>query len=300
MIRTAKGVTVSLRKAVCRGAAAAALALMAIGSGCGGGAGEPGGAKATAALTPFLSLEGKLDIAGGTAHIPVMVAAQKRIMQANPAIAITVAGGGSGQGVRQVSAGLVHIGNTGRALSDEEITAADLKTFPFAIDGVAVIVNPKNTVEDLSTQQVKDLFAGKITNWKEVGGPDLAVNLYGREEGSGTRKTFWSKLLQKGDIAAGTNVVPSNGAMKTGVSTDPGALGYMSIGYVDETVAAVAINGIKPTQENAANGTYTVTRKLYMNCKGDPTGLTKAFIDYILSPEGAEIVKSCKYIPVKK
>ena len=218
MIRTAKEVTVSLRKAVCRGAVAGGVVLMAMGSGCGGGAGEPGGVKATAALTPFLSLEGKLDIAGGTAHIPVMEAAQKRIMQVHPAIAITVAGGGSGQGVRQVSAGLVHIGNTGRALSDEEITAADLKTFPFAIDGVAVIVNPKNQVRDLTTQQVTGLFAGKIKNWKEVGGLDRAVNLYGREEGSGTRKTFWSNLLQKGDIADATNVVPSNGAMKTGVS----------------------------------------------------------------------------------
>ena len=128
--------------------------------GCGGGGGEPSG-TVTRQLEPFVALEGKLDIAGGTAHLPIMEEAQKRIMSVNPTIKITVAGGGSGQGVKQVSAGLVHIGNTGRALSEEEIQAADLKTFPFAIDGVAVIVNPGNTVKELTAQQAKDRLAAR-------------------------------------------------------------------------------------------------------------------------------------------
>lgn len=279
----------------------AACVLLSVGwSGCGAGK-EDGKTKApSAALKPFLKLEGQLDIAGGTAHIPVMEEAQRRIMNVNPKVRISVAGGGSGQGVKQVSAGLVHIGNTGRALTADEIRAGDLKTFPFAVDGVAVVVHPRNKVRSLTTKQIKDLFAGRITSWKVLGGDDRAVNLFGRKEGSGTRKTFWSNLLDKEDIGPATNVVESNGAMKTAVANDPGAVGYLSIGHVDETVAAVAVDGVKPTQENAADSTYKVTRKIYMNTKGEPTGLTRLFIDYILSEEGAEIIRNCKYIPLSE
>lgn len=280
---------------------------LAVLAGCGGGeqttASAPEPEKApliSPALQPFLELEGSIDIAGGTAHIPVMEEAQKRIMTANPKIRITVAGGGSGQGVKQVSAGLVTIGNTGRPLSDEEAAAAGLVSFPFAIDGVAVVVHPENPVRDLSGEQVKQIFAGKLDNWSQVGGPDGPIHLFGREEGSGTRKTFWKKCLDKGDIAASANTVASNGAMKTAVSGDPGAIGYLSIGHIDDSIAAVALDGAAPTQDNAASGAFPVTRKLYMNTKGDPDPLTRAFIDYILGDEGAEIISAAHYIPLAR
>ena len=256
-------------------------------------------AKAQAGeLDRFKGLKGSLDIAGGTAHIPVMKEAAKRIMTANPDIRITVAGGGSGVGVQQAGEGLVQIGNTGRAVSAEEAAKYGLKSFPFAIDGVAVAVNPANPVAGLSTAQVKDIFAGKVAKWKDAGGPDLPVNLYTRDEASGTREVFWGKLLGKGVIADKANVVASNGAMKTALAQDKGAIGYVSIGHVDQTVKALALDGVEPSQENAASGKYPVTRKLYMNTKGEPTGLTKAFIDYILGPEGAEISKASGYIPM--
>jgi phosphate transport system substrate-binding protein len=252
------------------------------------------------ALETFKGLEGSFDIAGGTAHIPVMEEAMKRIMTFNPRIRITVTGGGSGVGVQKVGEGLVQIGNTGRALSDDEVKKYGLKSFPFAIDGVAVVVHPTNSVRNLTSQQVRDIFAGKITNWKQVGGSDASINLYGRDEASGTRKVFWKKALGKGDIAKHANVVPSNGAMKVAVGRDPAAIGYLSIGHVDKTVAAVALEGVEATQENAQNGKYKVTRKLYMNTKGDPTGLAKAFIDYIRSPECADLIKSKGYIPTNE
>ena len=281
-----------------RHARAAAFLSCLLFAGCGG---EPtAAATVSPALQPFLQLEGTLAIAGGTAHIPVMAEAQKRIMTANPKLAITIAGGGSGQGVKQVTAGLVQIGNTGRALSAEEQQAGGLVTFPFAVDGVAVVVHPDNPVVALTTQQVRQVFAGKVTNWQDLGGKDLAIHCFTREEGSGTRSTFWEELLAKGEILAGAGVVDSNGSMKTAVANDPGAIGYLSIGHVDPSLHCVAIDGVQPTQENAANGTYKVTRGLYMNTLGEPRGLTKAFVDYVFSPEGADIVRQNGYLPLPR
>lgn len=248
-------------------------------------------------LDPFAKLEGPLDIAGGTAHIPVMKDAAENIMAKNPKIRITIAGGGSGVGVQKVGEGLVQIGNTGRAVTEKEIEKYGLKSFPFAIDGVAVAVNPKNHVAGLTSDQVKDIFSGKIANWKEVGGNDAPIHLFTRDEASGTREVFWEKLLKKGPIQTSANVVPSNGAMKVALSRDPLAIGYLSIGHVDDTVKALKLDGVAPSQENATSGTYKVTRKLYMNTKGDPSPLAKAFIGYISGPEGAKIVKEHGYIP---
>lgn len=257
----------------------------------------PGNVMAAAPLDSFNGLSGKVDIAGGTAHIPVMKEAAKRIMTVNPGIRITVAGGGSGVGVQQVGEGLVNIGNTGRALSQAEVEKYGLVSFAFAIDGVAVVVNPGNGVAELTSAQVRDMYAGKVTNWKQVGGADRAVTLYTRDEASGTREVFDGKLLAKGPVAASANVVPSNGAMKTAVAQDPGAIGYVGIGHIDASVKAPVLDGMVATQENAADGSYTVTRKLYMNTKGEPVGLVRAFIDYIYTPEGADIIRASGYIP---
>jgi phosphate transport system substrate-binding protein len=250
-------------------------------------------------LDAFRGLEGRLDIAGGTAHIPVMTEAAKRIMRANPRIRITVAGGGSGVGVQKVGEGLVDIGNTGRPVSDDERKKFGLLSFPFAVDGVAVIVHPSNPVTGLSGKQVREIFAGKVGNWKEVGGADRPIHLYNRDEASGTREVFWTKLLEKGAVSTKSNVVSSNGAMKVAVSGDPGAIGYLSIGYVDQSVTAVAIDGVAATQENAQDGSYTVVRKLYMNTKGEPSKLARALIDYVRSDAGAPIVRDAGYIPLK-
>lgn len=250
-----------------------------------------------APLDAFKGMKGTLDIAGGTAHIPVMEEAAKRIMTANPDIRITVAGGGSGVGVQQVGEGLVQIGNTGRPLKDKEIEKFGLKTFPFAIDGVALVVNPANNVSDITAQQAADIYNGKITNWKELGGTDAPITLYTREDGSGTREVFVERALNKGSIVQSANVVNSNGAMKTAVAQDKQSIGYVGIGHVDKNVKALVFDKMVPSQENASNGTYKVTRLLFMNTKGAPEGITKAFIDYIYTPEGTEIIKKSGYIP---
>lgn len=253
-----------------------------------------------APLDSFKGQKGTLDIAGGTAHIPVMKKAAQAIMSANPDIRITVAGGGSGVGVQKVGEGLVQIGNTGRALKESEVAKYGLETFPFAIDGVAVAVNPANKVTSLTKAQVKDVFAGKIINWKELGGNDAPISLYVREDGSGTRETFEERALDKGTSVQSANVVNSNGAMKTAVAQDPNAIGYVGIGHLDSSIRGVTVDGMVPSQENAANGTYKITRLLYMNTKGKPQGLTALFIDYIYSADGKGFISSSGYIPLDK
>jgi phosphate transport system substrate-binding protein len=250
-------------------------------------------------LQSFKDQKGTIDIAGGTAHIPVMNEAAKRIMDVNPDIRITVEGGGSGVGVQKVGEGLVNIGNTGRALSEDEIAKYGLVSFPFAVDGVTVVVNPKNGIENLTTAQVQDIFSGKITNWKDLGGVDAAITLYARDEASGTREVFWSKLLNKGAESDKANVVASNGAMKVAIAQDPNGIGYMGIGLVDDTVKAPLLDGVEPSQDNAKSGAYKIVRQLYMNTKGEPTGLTKLFVDYVTSSECADAIAKSGYIPLK-
>lgn len=254
-------------------------------------------AAADKVLEAFKGQKGQIDIAGGTAHIPVMKGAAKQIMTYNPDVRITVAGGGSGAGVQKVGEGLAQIGNTGRALKEGEIQKYGLVSFPFAIDGVAVAVNPQNPVEGLTKAQLKDIFSGKITNWKEVGGKDAPIALYVREDGSGTRETFEERALDKGTSAESANVINSNGAMKTAIAQNPNAVGYVGIGHLDNSIKGVKVDGMTPSQEGAANGDYKVTRLLYMNTKGEPKGIVESFVNYIFSPAGAELIREAGYIP---
>lgn len=251
------------------------------------------------ALESFKGEKGTVKVSGGTAHIPVMKEAAKQIMTANPDIQITIAGGGSGVGIKQVGEGLVDIGNSGRKPTEDEVARYGLKLYQWAIDGVAVVVNPNNQVRALSAAQLIDIFAGKIDNWKAVGGEDRKITFYTRDEASGTREVFWEKGLQKGEVSPKANVVVSNGAMKTAVAQDPAGIGYVSVGHIDQTVAAVAVDGVAPTHETVASGKYSVARGLYSNTKGDPAVLTKKFIEFLYTAEGQKIISANGFIPVK-
>lgn len=256
-----------------------------------------GGSAWAGSLQVFKGKSGTIEIAGGTAHIPVMKEAAKRIMTYNPDVRITVAGGGSGVGIQKVGEGLVDIGDAGRPLSDAEQEKYGLLSFPFAVDGVATVVSAENPVSGLSSKQVREIFSGEITNWKQVGGEDAAIHVYTRDEASGTRAVYWKKLLNKGKIVASANVVPSNGAMKSAIARDTQGIGYVSIGHLDDTVKAPELDGVPVTQKTAKSGEYPVVRKLYMNTKGQPEGIVKDFIDYILSSDCNEIIVSSGYIP---
>jgi len=251
-------------------------------------------------LDSFLRVKGNLRIAGGTAHIPVMKEAAKRIMHMNRDIKITIAGGGSGVGIKQVGEGLADIGNTGRKATDDEIKRYGLKIFKFAIDGIAIVVNSENPIVRMNKAEIMDIFSGKLNNWKALGWKDRATNVYTRDASSGTRKVFWKKALKKGGITKTANFVKSHGAMKSAISVDPYGIGYISVGYLDNTVAPVSLDGVFPSLENVRTGNYPIARGLYMNTKGEPSGLARLFIDYILSKEGQKIVAEKGFIAVKQ
>lgn len=249
-------------------------------------------------LDAFKGESGSIKISGGTAHIPVMKQAAENIMTANPQIKISIAGGGSGVGIKQVGEGLVDIGNSGRKPTDEEVKKYGLKMHQWAIDGVGAVVNPDNPVKSLSSEQLKDIYAGNLTNWKALGGPDKSINIYTRDEASGTRDVFWKKALAKGEISTKAQFVPSNGAMKTAVAQDPFAIGYVSVGHIDTSVTPVALDGVIPTLDNVKQGKYKVARGLFSNTKGEPRGLAKKLLDYLFSAEGREIISQKGFIPV--
>lgn len=252
-----------------------------------------------APLDMFKGQEGEIKISGGTAHIPVMKEAAKKIMTANPKIQITIAGGGSGVGIKQVGEGLVDIGNSGRKATEEEIAKYGLKLFKWAIDGVGVVVHPENPVKALTKQQLKDIFAGKMNNWKVFGGPDKSINVYTRDKASGTRDVFWKKAIDKGDIVASANFVVSNGAMKSAIASDPYGIGYVSVGHIDASIAPVSLDGVTPTLETVQSGEYKVARGLFSNTKGEPSGLTALFVEYLFSDEGQKIAAEKGFIPVQ-
>lgn len=250
-------------------------------------------------LALFEGQQGIIKISGGTAHIPVMKEAAKRIMSTYPDIQITIAGGGSGVGIKQVGEQMVQIGNAGRKATDDEIAKYGLVLHKWAVDGVGAVVNPQNPVKVLTAAQVQAIYAGNITNWKALGGVDRAINLYTRDEASGTRAVFWKKALKKGQIAATANVVSSNGAMKTAVANDPYAIGYVSVGHIDSSVQPVALDGVVPNLETVKDGRYPVARGLYSITVGQPQGVVKAFIDYLYSPSGQQIAADKGFIPVR-
>jgi phosphate transport system substrate-binding protein len=250
-------------------------------------------------LDVFKGEKGVLKISGGTAHIPVMKDAARQIMAFNPDIQISIAGGGSGVGIKEVGEGLVNIGNSGRKPTDQEIARYNLKLFLWAIDGVASVVNPKNKVKSLTKNQLMDIFSGKIDNWKMLGGEDRKINVYTRDEASGTREVFWEKALDKGKIISGALVVVSNGAMKTAVANDPYGIGYVSVGHIDKTVAPVALDGVVPSIRTVQEGEYKIARGLYSNTKGEPVGLTRKFIDFLFTPDGRKNIEGHGFIPVQ-
>lgn len=250
-------------------------------------------------LESFAGEEGRVRIAGGTAHIPFMKEAARRIMKFNPDIRISVAGGGSGAGIKQVGEGLVDIGNSGRKATDAEIRKYGLETWELAIDGIAVIVNPENPVRALSSLQLRKIYSGVITDWSDVGGEKGPITVYTRDNSSGTRAVFRDTALERETITPRAHFTVSNGAMKAAVSQDPGGIGYISAGFIDRSVVPVTLDGILPTEENIRLGRYGISRILYCYTRGEPQGLTRKLIKFLLSPEGQEIVQEQGFIPVK-
>ncbi len=266
-------------------------------------------AASTAETAPTAEpLSGTLQLAGSTTVQPLAEVLAESFMETNPDVVIEIQGGGSSVGVTSAGDGTVAIGSASRAIKDSEMeTYPDLNVYTIAYDGIAVIVNPELDIPTLSVEQVRAIFSGSITNFSEVGGPDAEIVVVSREEGSGTRAAFEELVLTYKDangesitdpITENAILQQSNGQVSTVISTTPNTIGYLSFGYLSDAVKGVAIDTIAPTVENVKNGTYSIFRPLNLLTNGEAQGLAKAFIDFILSDAGQEIVAE-DYITVK-
>ncbi len=261
---------------------------------------KSGGAAPAAAATP-VKLSGELQLAGSTSVQPLAELLAEAFMKANPDVKVTVQGGGSGVGITSAADGTAAIGNVSRDLKDDEKAKYPaLVATRIAIDGLAIVVNPAVNITDLTLAQVKDIFSGKITNFKEVGGSDAPIVVVTREEGSGTRDFFQEKVMGKdAKITEKALVQQSNGQVRTTVSSTPNSIGYLSFGFMDKTTTSVNVDGVTPSVENVENGTYKLWRNFNMVTKGSANPLAQAFFDFIFSPDGQAIVAK-EWIAVEK
>ena len=250
---------------------------------------------------PSADLSGAISMVGSTSMEKFANALSESFMEKYPNVTVTAEFVGSGAGIEAVSNGTADIGNSSRNLKDEE-KAGGVAENIVAIDGIAVVVDGANTVEDLTKQQLSDIYEGKITNWKDAGGNDAPIVVVGRESGSGTRSAF-EELLKLEDMCKYSNELDSTGAVMAKVASTPGAIGYVSLDVLDDTVKAVKLEGAEPTEENIKAGSYFLSRPFVMATKGEiseQNDLVKALFDYIYSEEGTEIVKSVGLIAVDK
>ncbi len=235
---------------------------------------------------------GKLQLAGSTSVQPHAEVLAQAFQQNNSGTQVYVQGGGSSAGIQAVGEGTAQIGMSSRAVKASELAAYPaLKPIAIAIDGIAMIVNPSNPVNNLTMNQTRDIFTGNITNWKQVGGSDATINVINREQGSGTRDGVQTIVLQGGQFSGGI-VLSSTGAIRTGVSQDANAIGYISSGELDSSVKAINIDGAAPTYDNIANRTYKIQRDFLFVTKGDPSGLASQFINFTLSSGGQALLKA--------
>ena len=245
-------------------------------------------------------LSGSISITGSTTVQPLAEKLAEDFMAKNPDVKIEVTGGGSSVGVKAAAQGTADIGNASREVKPEELAEfPNLKVHVIARDGIAIVVHPDTAVDGLTVEQVRDIFSGKITNWSEVGGADAAIIVASREEGSGTRDAFQELVMGDALITENAILQQSNGALRTTVANTPNAIAYLSFGYLDKSVKVLPLDGVEATEENASNGSYPVVRPLNMLTNGEPQGVVKAFLDFVLGPEGQAVVRAEGYIPVK-
>lgn len=246
-------------------------------------------------------------IAGSTSVQPLSEAMAESYMKNNPKVKIQVQGGGSGQGIKSIEEKIADIGSLSREVKDEE-KAAVAEKYVIAKDGVAVVVNKDVKVGDLTLEQIKGIYTGKIANWKQVGGADKPITVVSREDGSGTRGAFTeiTGVLEKDSAGKEVDnttknalVQPSTGAVKETVAKTPDSIGYVSLGALDESVKAVKVEGVEATVDNVLADKYKIQRPFVYVVNSELSDTAKAYIDFVLGSEGQKIVEENGFIPVK-
>ncbi|MDD3168301.1 MAG: phosphate ABC transporter substrate-binding protein [Eubacteriales bacterium] len=272
------------------------LALGAL-TGCGAKVGDTGTGK---------EASGTVVTAGSTSVQPLSEELGAAFMDANPGISVEVQGGGSGQGIKAIQEKIADFGALSRNVKEEEKTSVT-EEIVIAKDGVAVIVNPESKVGNLTLEQIKNIFTGKISNWSEVGGENAAIVVVSREEGSGTRGAFTeiTKVMEKNEAGEEIDnttkdalVQGSTGAVMQTVATTPNTIGYVSLGSLSDTVKTVNVEGVTPSEETVLSGEYRISRPFLYVTGGELTEAAQIFIDFVLSEEGQAIVEESGFIPV--
>ena len=242
-------------------------------------------------------LSGTVSTDGSTSMEKVIGALSEAFMEANSKVTVTYNPTGSSAGIQAVQEGRCDIGLSSRALKDEE-KASGLKETILAYDGIAIIVNPANPVEDLTLEQIADIYTGKITNWSELGGSDSEIVLIGREAGSGTRSGF-EEIVEVKDLCQYRQELSSTGDVIATVAQNPGAIGYASLASVKETVKAVKVGGVTPSEETVKDGTYAIQRPFVLVTKEGVTlsETAQAFFDYTVSKDANAVIVAAGVVP---
>lgn len=239
-----------------------------------------------------VELNGTIKLAGSTSMEKLCEAMAESFMEKNPGVTVTVEYTGSGAGLESLAAGSVDIGNASRGLKDEEKASGAVENI-VAIDGIAVITNKSCSIKDVTSKDLAKIYSGEITDWDELGGKEQPIVVIGREAGSGTRDAF-EELLEVKDGCVYAQELDSTGAVLAKVAATPGAIGYVSLDVVDDTVSELKIDGVEPTEEEILAGKYMLQRPFVMATKGEISGqneLVQAWFNYINSDDGKEVIK---------
>ena len=246
---------------------------------------------------PSATVAGTVNTDGSTSMEKVVKALGEAFSTEYPSVTVNYNGSGSGAGVESVLNGSTDLGLASRSLKEEE-TASGAVAHVVALDGVVIVVNPENTVSDLTVDQIAGIYTGEIKNWSEVGGADMAIAAYGREAGSGTRSAF-EEIVGIKDACRYANEYSSTGDVIGAVSNNPNAIGYASLAAVNDTVKALKVGGVACTEETVRSGEYAIQRPFVIITKEDVTLSTaaEAFLSYALSAEAAPVITAAGVVP---
>jgi phosphate transport system substrate-binding protein len=265
--------------------------------------------KVVFVLTSFCLMAGvafaaeSIVIKGSTTVLPIAQAALEAYMKKNPGVQISLSGGGSGEGIKALIDKTTDIATSSREIKKEEITLAETKgvkpvTHVVAYDAIIPVVHPKNKVTNLSIDQLSQIYQGKITNWKEVGGEDLKIVVISRDSSSGTFESWDHFIMKKAKVTPQAQMLASNGAIVTAVSKNRYAIGYLGMGYVNKSLKPLPVDGVKASVETALSKKYPLSRELYMYTDGEPAGEVAKFIAFVKSADGQKIVAKEGFVPL--
>ena len=282
-----------MKKLTCLGLSAVLALSLLVGCGSSNNSGSSAGGNAsTGGSAAGTTLSGTVNTDGSTSMADVMAAFQEAFELVQPDVTVNYSGSGSGSGITNVLAGTVDIGLSSRALTDEEKAEGAVENI-VALDGVAVVVNPENTVTSLTVEQIAQIYNGTITNWSELGGADAPIAVIGRDAASGTRGAF-EEIVGVVDVCVYTNEYESTGEVIGSVAGNPNAIGYASLSAVNDTVVALAVNDVAPSEATVADGTYAIQRPFVMVTKegAELSEAAQAFLDWAMSADAADDVES--------